>query len=184
MTRRVVARVVAAQAGLVVGLAACVVVHPSYVLGRDEGGVSNYGVHPLTGVIYTLAFALDAGLLTLAARATPRTHRAVRTVLGVDAALVVATLASTYPYQHGEPWHDLHVVVGAALLCFQLAASLWLVRGIGATTRGAVVAQAIGVALGALAIAGVARTLFVGQAVATVAFAGVLVAGVRSRLAR
>ena len=38
--------------------AVSVALHPGFVLQRDEGGMSNYGLHVKTAVPYTLALAL------------------------------------------------------------------------------------------------------------------------------
>ena len=46
-----------------------VALHPGYVLARHEGGISEYGVHLKTAVLYTLAWALLAGGNMRAARA-------------------------------------------------------------------------------------------------------------------
>ncbi len=176
VARRTVVWVGAAQVALLAGLGACVAVAPHAVTGASEGGVSNYGVHAATAAWYSAALGLDAALLALAARGA---RRALRAALGAEAALVAATLASTYPYQHGEPWHDLHVAVGAALVAYQLALSAWLARG--PALAAALLVEAAGVVVAGLAVLGPGHQLFVGQALATAGFAPVLVGGLARR---
>jgi hypothetical protein len=45
----------------------CVAILPHFLFERNEGGISNYGIHASTAVFYTLAFSLSAGLLLRAA---------------------------------------------------------------------------------------------------------------------
>jgi hypothetical protein len=176
VARRTVVLVAAAQAALLGGLGACVAVAPHAVTGASEGGVSNYGVHAATAAWYSVALGLDAALLGAAARGA---RRGLRAALLVEAGLVAATLASTYPYQHGEPWHGLHVGAGAALVAYQLALSARLARGL--ALGAALAVEAAGAAVAGLALLGPGHQLFVGQALATAGFAAVLVGALARR---
>ncbi|HEV2427336.1 MAG TPA: hypothetical protein VGS61_03840 [Acidimicrobiales bacterium] len=176
MTRRAVVLVAGAQASLVAALGLCVALDPRAVTGAHEGGVSNYGVHAATVAWYSLGFALDAALLAWAARGS---RGPARSALALEAWLVGATLLSTYPYQHGEPWHGLHVAVGTALVVVQLALSAWLARG--RALVAAAVVEVAGAIIAGVAILGPGHLLFVGQALATLGFAVVLVGGLARR---
>lgn len=176
MTRRALVLVAGAQVVLLAGLAVCVAINPHAVSGAREGGVSNYGVHASTVAWYSLGFGVDSALLALAARST---SGSARRALALEAALVGATLVSTFPYQHGEPWHGLHVGVGAALVVAQVALSAWLARGRALVAAAAV--EVAGAIIAGVAILGPGHLLFVGQALTALGFAPVLVGGLARR---
>lgn len=107
----------------------CFLLIPHYLLERNEGGLSNYGVYARTIVPYTLAFGL-CGLLSLqAARVlSPKIERRreLRWMLAGFGWLCLFVLESTYLYQVNGVLDDIHIVAGIVLFVFETAAALWL----------------------------------------------------------
>jgi hypothetical protein len=170
---------VAGQVSFVVLLAACVALHPGFVLKGNEGGISNYGIHVKTVVPYTLAFTSCAGFSWAAAgrcaTGDPRWHPFHR-VLVAYAGLLLLTLVTTYGYSLDVVWKDVHVVVGAATVAFQVAASVWMyVRLRGRWDGCFLVVQLVGFVLAGVTLVGLLHVLFVGQALASVGFGLLLI---------
>ena len=179
-----VRRVVASQVVLFAFLGVCLAIEPTYLVRRDEGGLSNFGVHVATVVPYTLAFALCAVFVGRAAACVivvDRTTRVFRTVLLVLCGLLVAVLVSTYAYKTGPLLHGVHVAVGVVTLCFESAVSIWIVVALARdpVSRAALAAQLAGLALAALTVLGVLHVLFAAQLLASLAFGVLLVRGAR-----
>ena len=59
------------QWNLIVFVLLCLSIHPGFVLKRDEGGFSNYGVHIRTVVPYTLTYLGCVIFTLLAAKYLP-----------------------------------------------------------------------------------------------------------------
>jgi hypothetical protein len=173
--------VAAGQVAFVVLLGVCVARRPGLVAARNEGGVSNYGIHRMTVVPYSLAFASAAATLALAARRLASGAVGLRRVLTVQAALLLATAVTTYGYHHGVALKDVHFVVGAALLVFEGASGWWLwrasSRGVGAT--GSLVVLGAGLVACVLASVALWHVLFAGQVLVTAGDAPLLVAAAR-----
>lgn len=175
--------VAASQASFTALLGVCVLAFPALVLKRNEGGVSNYGVHWATVVPYSLAYVTDAGLLALAARRldSPATQDLRRVIEGL-CVLLVATLVTTYGYTSATVLRDLHFVVGAVLILFQCASVGWLW---GRTRRGlaarlGVVTTWCGLAMCVLATLAIWHVLFAGQVMIIVGYAPMLVGATRA----
>jgi hypothetical protein len=167
-------------------LLVCIGLHPGYLFARNEGGISNFGVHALTVAPFSGAFLACAVLLVAASRATPRTTPEARRFaggLGSFAGILVVVLVTTYPYQHGVALRDLHFATGAAAICFEAGASAWLVVSLrrGRLDLAAGALELVGVALAACTVAGVLHVLFVSQLVTSAAF-GVLLVRACARL--
>lgn len=174
--------VLASQVALFSLLLACIALQPTYLLRRDEGGLSNFGVHVTTVAPYSLAFLLCALLLARAASLVevvdPTTHR-YRSLLVVLSCLVLLVLLSTYPYRLDLALRDVHIGVGAVLICVESAASIWIVRSI-VRDRWSVVT--LGVQLAGFVVAtatflGLLQVLFTAQLVTSLAFGVLLVRG-------
>ncbi len=181
MSQRAPTLVAAGQVCLAVFLGVCVALHPGLVLKRDEGGVSNYGVHVVTFVPYSLAFGLDALLLSRAARLLSDT--ALRRYLMAVAGLLAATLVTTYAYTRSVGLKDLHFVVGAALVLVECVGAPWLALAARRAFLGAacVAVTGAGLAACALATSGAWHVLFVGQVLVIVGFSPLVVGATRSR---
>ncbi len=183
MRPRVLTVVTASQVCFVALLGVCVALQPGLVIKPNEGGVSNYGVHWETVVPYTLAYALDAGLLVIAARLLDSTASAgLRRVFWALSILLVLTLVSTYDYTSVSALKHVHDVVGAVLVIFEGACTPWLWR----LTRRRVAADVgvlvtfAGLVLCLLATIGAWHVLFVGQVLVIAGYAPLLISATRS----
>jgi uncharacterized membrane protein len=160
-------------------LSASIALHPGFVFKSNEGGVSNYGIHLRTAAPYTLAFGLCAYFSLRAASLYPRGERStrdLRRLLEVYGALVLLTLASTYVYKMGPGFKQLHIAVGVATITFELLASAWMFhRSKSSWDLGFLVVQATGCLLAGLTLLGALHVLFLGQALADLGFALLLV---------
>jgi hypothetical protein len=173
--------VVMSQAAFFGLLFVCICLHPGYLFSRNEGGISNFGVHAATVAPFTGAFVAAACFLAAASRVAPREvpgARRLATVLAVFAGILVCVLATTYPYQHGLALRDLHFFTGAAAICFEVAVAGWLLATFdrGARELTAAAAALAGFALALLTVVGLVHALFVAQLVTSVAFGVLLVA--------
>ena len=174
-------------------LALCVVVTPRFVLGANEGGVSNYGVHGSTVIPYTLAFVGSAGFLFLAGRGLRYTNGFGRAAFGFEvvALMLVVVLVSTYPYKIDATLADVHL--GAAILLF--CAELPLVGGLAFALRSkrrqvmvwlawlGALGWLSGAVIAVVTLLGFTHILFVGQAVMSAGFAVVLIASLQTEVA-
>ena len=172
-------------------LCVAVSLHPGFVLSRDEGGVSDYGVHAATVVPYTLALAIGAACSFGAAhllRATRHVaHRLART-LDVYAVLLVLALVSTYGYTLDHTLRQVHLVVGLVGVAFETLTGVAFARALPQRMVGTAWATAllIGVALAVVDLVRLAHVLFLAQAIVTVSYAAlvILVTGHVERAAR
>jgi hypothetical protein len=176
--------VVASQVALFAFLAVCIAIEPAYLFRRNEGGLSNFGVHAATVVPYTLAFLLCAIFLGRAASlvtVVDPTTRAFRTMLLVLACLLVAVLGSTYPYKTSQLLHGVHIAVGVVTVCFESAASIWIALAVAKDrwSLAALCAQLVGLLLAALTFFGQLHVLFAAQLLTSLAFGVLLVRGAR-----
>ena len=168
------------QISLAVFSAICVSLHPGFVLKRNEGGFSNYGVHIKTAVPYSLGFGLCALFAFKAARELRRGNaswRSLEVVLGVYGALMLLTLASTYGYSLNEPLKFLHTAIGITTMLFESVASVWMYSRIeGSNWDAALLVMAVGgLALGVIDFVGILHVLFLVQLLIGVAFGFLLV---------
>ena len=94
------------QWNLIVFVLLCLSIHPGFVLKRDEGGFSNYGVHIRTVVPYTLTYLGCVIFTLLAAKYLPASGHITRVlaiVLRSYALLCFLLLVSTYGYTLNAP---------------------------------------------------------------------------------
>jgi hypothetical protein len=104
------------QLSLGVFLLVCLILQPHYLFERNEGGMSNFGVHWPTVVPYSLAFWSCGLLILLAARHLPnrvKSYRSVRSVLVLLGAFAIITVLTTYPYKLNDFFDNLHVYATA-----------------------------------------------------------------------
>jgi hypothetical protein len=171
--------VLAGQVAFVGFLAVSVALHPGFVLKGDEGGISNYGVHLVTVLPYTLAFGTCAGCSLAAAGRYPSADGAVRwfrSLLVVYSGLLLLTLVSTYVYTLDTGLKDAHVAIGAVTVLFQTGASVAMCLHLrGRWDWWLLALQVAGTAVAGITLVGLAHLLFVGQAVAAVAFGVLLI---------
>ena len=160
--------------------AVSVALHPGFVLQRDEGGMSNYGLHVKTAVPYTLALAL---LVLYSARAASLYEggdgrlRRLRQLILSYSAVVFSILLSTYFYSLNEALKDLHFSLGTALIVVVGVGSIWMYRLWSPTleTRSLLAAQLTGDVLALLTVVGTLHLLFLTEILSNVAFAALLI---------
>jgi len=155
----------------------CVLLIPHFLLERNEGGVSNYGLYAKTVVPYTLAFGL-CGLLTLwSARFIAKENKAFKTALASLGILLIAALLSTYPYKINDTFNTIHVDIGIALAFLELGLGAWFALFLARDIKNIVLfaIQLIGFILGILTHFGAIHILFVTELLTSLAFGIILV---------
>ncbi len=166
-------------------MGAGVALHPGYVLAQHEGGISEYGVHVKTAVLYTFAWALLAGGNMRGARACGgrgvRSEK-VRKLLLFYSASSLLVLLSTYFYSLDAVLSYIHYGFAAVLVVFMSAAAYWLYRQLidVSWARAALWVQLLGSISALLSIVGVLHVLFCAESVSNVGCA-ILLAKVCSR---
>jgi len=161
--------------------AVSVALHPGFVLQRDEGGMSNYGIHVKTALPYTVALLAPVLLSLDVARQAVATSMAAKrfvSLLRLYSGLLFLTLVTTYSYPLNVGLKDLHIAVGVAIIVVESAASLWIYRAT-KTMAPVLIIQYAGLVLAALTFFGVLHVLFLSQLVTGIAFAVLLVMGTR-----
>jgi hypothetical protein len=173
---RAVRYIVVGELGFLFFTAVCVALHPGFVLKRNEGGMSNYGLHIKTAVPYTLAL----GLLALYSRRAAKLYsggdartRRLRSLLLTYSTIVFAVLLSTYFYSLNLALKDLHFALGTALIVVVGVGSLWLFRLWRPTVGSGFVlfVQLVGDALALLSALGTVRALFLSELLSNIGFA-------------
>ena len=171
--------VLASQVAFLGLIAVCVVITPHFLFSRNEGGMSNYGVHASTVVFYSLAFIVSAGLLLLAARTLPKVpdNRLLRRVFLVTAFSLLVVLLTTYPYQHNNTLGNIHTAVNVWTFCFETFAAVWIALFFHRTAVNVVLllAQLAAFVLLVLVFLGTIHLLFVAQILTTLAYGLLLV---------
>jgi hypothetical protein len=150
-----------------------VALHPGFVLARHEGGISEYGVHVKTAVLYTLAWVVLAGGNMRAARVCggrgvrSEKVRALLLSYSVASSLV---LLSTYFYSLDAVLKYIHYGLGAVLVVFMSAAACWLYRQLSDVSwaRAALWVQLLGSTAALLSFAGVFHVLFCAESISNV----------------
>lgn len=154
-------------------MGAGVALHPGYVLARHEGGISEYGVHIKTAVLYTLAWVVLAGGNMRAARLCGgrgvRSEK-VRKLLLIYSAASLLVLISTYFYSLDAVLKYIHYGFGAVLVVFMSAAAYWLFRQLGDVSwaRATLWVQVLGSIAALLSIVGVFHVLFGAETISNV----------------
>ena len=173
------ALILAGQVCFVAFLAVGVALHPGFVLKRDEGGISNYGIHLKTVIPYTLAFVGCAVCSLRAARLyrwSGGVARGLRYLLVTYSSLLLLTLVSTYGYSRDVGLKDVHLAVGVVTVSFELLAAVWMFLQLRGGWDGLfLVVQVAGSVVAGLTFLGALHLLFLGQAVAAVGFGCLLV---------
>jgi len=171
--------IVLGQFSFLVFLSVSVALHPGFVFKVEEGGISNYGIHLKTVIPYSLAFLLCSYFSYRAARlyrSSDAITQRLRYLLYVYSGLLLVTLLSTYGYKLNVGLKDAHIAIGVAAITFELVASVWIyIQLRGAWDTVFVVLQVAGSAVAGLTVLGALHLLFLGQALADVGFALLLI---------
>ncbi len=154
-------------------MGASVALHPGFVLARHEGGISEYGVHVKTAVLYTLAWAVLAGGNMRGARlCSGRGLRSekVRKLLLFYSAASLLVLISTYFYSLDAVLKYIHYGFGAVLVVFMSAAAYWLCRQLTDVpwARAILWVQVLGSIAALLSIVGALHVLFGAETISNV----------------
>jgi hypothetical protein len=166
-------------------MGAGVALHPGYVLAQHEGGISEYGVHVKTAMLYTLGWAMLAGGNMRAARLCGghgvRSEK-VRKLLLVYSAASLLVLISTYFYSLDALLSYVHYGFAAVLVVFMSAAAHWLYRQLTdvSWSRAVLWIQLLGSTSTLLSIVGVFHVLFCAETISNVGCA-ILLAKLCSR---
>ena len=185
MNSRLLRWVVFGEIAFLFFMGASVALHPGYVLAWREGGISEYGVHVKTAVLYTLAWTVLAGGNMRAARACGgrgvRSEK-VRTLLLLYSAASLLVLVSTYFYSLDAVLSYIHYGFAAVLVVFMSTAAYWLYRQLIDVTwaRAALWVQVLGSVCTLLSIVGALHVLFCAETISNVGCA-ILLAKMCSR---
>jgi hypothetical protein len=162
-----------------------VALHPGYVLADHEGGISEYGVHVKTAVLYTIAWMLLAGGNMRAARVCSgggvRSQK-VRKLLLFYSAASLLVLISTYFYSLDAVLSYIHYGFAAVLVVFMSTAAYWVYRQLTDVpwARALLWIQLFGSISTLLSIVGALHVLFCGESISNVGCA-ILLAKLCSR---
>jgi hypothetical protein len=157
-----------------------VALHPGYVLARHEGGISEYGVHIKTAVLYTFGWVVLAGGNLRAARACAgggvRSEK-VRKLLMLYSGAILLVLISTYFYSLDAVLKYIHYGFGAILVVFMSTAAYWLCRQLTDVpwARTILWVQVLGSLAALLSIVGTLHVLFFAESISNVGCAILLV---------
>lgn len=116
---------------LVLGLClfVCLLLKPSYLLGLDQGGVSNYGTDDQTVVLFTIGFSAVVIGSIAAGLTLPHTTKRKRQLsfsLYLLGLLYLLVLVSTFPYKLNSEYEFWHLAAGFCLSLVMLVGVLWL----------------------------------------------------------
>jgi hypothetical protein len=154
-------------------MGASVALHPGFVLARHEGGISEYGVHLKTALLYTLGWTvLAAGNMRAARACGGRGVRSakVRKLLFFYCIATFFVLISTYFYSLDAVLKYIHYGFGAILVVFMSAAAYWLWRQLPDVSwaRAILWVQLLGSIAALLSIVGVLHVLFSAESISNV----------------
>jgi hypothetical protein len=160
-------------------LLVCLALLPNFLFERNEGGVSNYGVHNQTVVFYTLAFGLSAGLLMAAARSLSATNKsltAVKRVFYLLGSLFILVLVTTYPYKIDQTLDNFHILAAMMLFVAELVAGGWFALGLAKDRVNLLFfgLYVVGFGLAALTLAGALHVLFISQLLTSLSFGALI----------
>jgi hypothetical protein len=158
----------------------CIALHPGFVLKRDEGGLSNYGVHIKTAIPYTLSLALlvvyNLRAASLDADDDQRSRR-LRFLLRSYCSVLLLVLFSTYGYSLNSLLKNVHFAIGTLLVVVVTAGSLWLYRlwPPSPFVRICLLVQLTGDALNLFTAFGGLHVLFAAEMLSNIGFAAILI---------
>jgi hypothetical protein len=168
------------QLCLLVDLAICLILIPHFLFARNEGGMSNYGIHLKTVLPYSFGFLLAAFFVIKAAltiKAKSNRLHFMRRLLISYSILLLLILISTYGYKTNVYLKNTHIVITIATFWFELLSSAWLSRVFlwDKINIGFLVCQFIGLIIGSLTFFGSLHLLFTSQLITIISFGVILV---------
>lgn len=175
MPRAATRYIVWSQVGFYTFITICTIISPEFLFERNEGGMSNYGVHAKTVIPFTLAFLSSMVLVAMAAHVLSRRIK-LKVILYAFSILLLLVMLSTYPYKVNDFYRQLHIVTGILLVSFETVVSIWLATAIRDHIATILLAfQVVGSVLALLTLVGVFHILFITQIITGVAFGALLV---------
>jgi len=170
------------QLGLFIALVICLILIPGYLFARNEGGMSNYGIHLKTIVPYSLGFIIAAGYCLKAAQSLkPKSliTRRLRQLLFSYSTLLLLVLITTYGYKTTALLKNIHITATIVIAYFELIAAGWLCFAILRDKLNIVLLafQFIGFIIATLTFVGLWHLLFTSQLITIVAFGIILIRG-------
>jgi hypothetical protein len=168
------------QLCLFIFLLICTLLMPHFLFERNEGGVSNYGVHALTILPYTLAYGLSAILMIRSALFISKKgglYTRMRQTVMIIALLYLIVLISTYPYKINHTFDVLHIYLGIVLFIAETAAAVWFALVVAKTgwNRVLLSIQLMSSIALLLTLVGYVHILFVAEIAASLAFGALFV---------
>jgi len=168
------------QLSLLLDLAICLILIPHYLFARNEGGMSNYGIHLRSVVPYSLSFLVAAyyvlkAALTIKARSV--TLRRLRLLLVGYGIIFLLILITTYGYKTNTFLKDTHIVVTIITFWFELLSAIWLCKAFlsDKLNISLLVCQFIALIIGSLTFFGAFHLLFTSQLITIITFGVILV---------
>lgn len=175
--------IIYSQVALALSTVICIMLAPGFLFSSNQGGISNYALHPATAVPFTLGFGGCALLLAAAARQLDhdKSRSSVAPGLRAVAAGYVLVLVSTYPYKYNLFFHKLHTYTSTAFAVLLLITALQFVRQSRFDKLNilAIVIIIAGFVVGSATLAGMTHLLFVSQALVGLGFGIALVHSAR-----
>lgn len=171
--------VVLSQLSLYGFLLVCTALMPQFLLERNEGGASNYGIHALTVVPYSLAFGLGGSFLLRAAHVMPHhaSHEKLKQVLALLGILLWFVLLTTYPYKLNSFFDSVHILATIALTVAELAVGSWFALNLFRDSMNIALLGTIllGCLLALFTLLGFLHTLLIAQLITGLSFAAVMI---------
>ncbi len=177
MDSRVARYLLLSQVSFFAFIGICIAILPKFLFEHNEGGLSNYGVHPSTVVPFSLAFILCCVFLIQAARLVPIIYNHFRLSLLALASISLLVLITTYPYKMNAVFNNLHIDTAILIVCYQMLTGFWMALLVCKDRLNAIAlgCQIVGFLLAALTFLGRVHLLFAAQLLTGLAFGVILV---------
>ncbi|QQS19741.1 hypothetical protein IPL85_05755 [Candidatus Saccharibacteria bacterium] len=170
---------------LAAAIVVCTIILPQFLFSRDQGGISNYGVHRETIWPFTIGF-IGCGLLVCAAALSlpvATAHRAgLRTTLLLVGGLTLLVAFSTYTYKVNRFFDLVHVYSAVLLFVAEVPLALWFALRLTKTTtaRWLLGLFITGFILSGLTYFGLIHVLFMAETMTTFSFGVLMILAVES----
>lgn len=120
--------IILSQLVLAASIIACTVILPQFFWSSNQGGISNYGVHHETALLFSVGFGGCGGLLLWAAACLPvrsRHHHWLKVSIVAVAVLILLVAVTTYTYKLSPLLDKLHIASTFILFFAQLPLAIW-----------------------------------------------------------
>ncbi len=171
---------VISQLALALSLIICLILIPHFLFSKNEGGMSNYGIHLKTVIPYSLGFIL-ASFYSIRAALTIKTKRTsmrqLKAMLLIYAGVLLLILLTTYGYKTNIYLKNTHITVTIITFWFEMLSAVWLIRTFLVDRLNIILVgcQFIALVIGSLTFLGQLHVLFVSQLITITAFGLILI---------